>query len=81
MIVHYHFRSHNQVLKKIYANVSGLGYQLDVEILKNLSRKNACGKHHIDRMIDIMENPNCNFDPELHNNICNDWISLKGILD
>jgi hypothetical protein len=81
MIIHYHFRSHNQVLKKTYANVSGLGYHLDVEILKKLSEKNACGKHHIDRMITIMENPNCNFDPEFHNNISNDWISLKEIFD
>lgn len=80
-LIHYHVRSHNQVLKKTHANVTGLGYPLDIELLKKLSNNSACGIHHIDRMINIMENPDCNFDPELYNEISDEWVSLKGIFD
>lgn len=80
-LIHYQTRSHSQLLKKTFANVIGLGYNLELNELKKLSMNNACGKHHVDRMIYIMENPNCSLDPEYHSNIPNDWISLKEIFE
>lgn len=57
-LVHYHCRSLEQMKKKVINNVKGLGYEIDIEILRNVLRENqnAHGAHHIKNMIKILEN-------------------------
>jgi hypothetical protein len=56
-LIHYHHRSLNQMKKKIYNNIVGLGYDINnVNRLRNLISKNAPGKHHIKAYIEILEN-------------------------
>lgn len=56
-IVHYHHRSLNQLKKKIYNNVLGLGYDLnDISQLKQHILKGSAGFHHIISIINILEN-------------------------
>lgn len=55
-LVHYHFRNMEQIKKKIYNNVLGLGY--DMNSLKDtlIQNPNCPGNHHIKNLIEIQEN-------------------------
>jgi len=55
-LVHYHFRNMEQIRKKIYNNVAGLGYNMNS--LNNIITQNpdCCGCHHIKNLIEIQEN-------------------------
>lgn len=57
VLIHYHHRSLDQLKKKIYNNVSGLGYDVhNLSQLKDLALKGCEGGHHVDRLIEILEN-------------------------
>ena len=58
-LVHFHIRNLDQIKKKIYNNVNGLGYHAnDVNCLKGLmkSTPNCNGNHHVKSQIMILEN-------------------------
>ena len=55
VLVHYHFRSHAQMEKKVYNNVAGFGYPVnDVAALTNYV--SAPGGHHVKHRIDMLNN-------------------------
>lgn len=57
-LIHYHCRNLDQMKKKVYNNVSGLGYNpFNLNTLKSLINKNIsiAGKHHINNQISILE--------------------------
>lgn len=58
-LVHFHTRNMEQIKKKVYNNVSGLGHNpFDIHNLKSLlllHGKNIFGFHHIQKQIDILE--------------------------
>jgi hypothetical protein len=58
VLVHYHCRNIEQIKKKVIANVTGLGYNQNVNELKKLLEKNPNieGGHHVRNMIKILEN-------------------------
>ena len=57
-LVHYHSRNLDQMKKKIYNNVSGLGYNtFNLNELKTiLARGGVDGLHHIENQISVLEN-------------------------
>ena len=57
-LVHYHLRNLNQIKKKIYNNVTGLGYPDDLNKLKDIiqNNNNCPGSHHVNSYIRILEN-------------------------
>jgi hypothetical protein len=57
-LVHYHARNLDQMKKKIYNNVSGLGYSpFDLNELKTLlARGGIDGFHHVENQISVLEN-------------------------
>jgi hypothetical protein len=56
-LVHYHSRNLDQMKKKIYNNVSGLGYNpFDLQGLKSALTANMIGVHHIQHQISVLEN-------------------------
>jgi hypothetical protein len=57
-LVHYHCRNIDQMKKKVYNNVSGLGYEpFNLSSLKSLLKQNdIAGLHHIENQIAILEN-------------------------
>jgi hypothetical protein len=57
-LVHYHARNLDQIKKKIYNNVTGLGYNpLDLNVLKNLLAQGGVnGSHHVENQISVLEN-------------------------
>jgi hypothetical protein len=57
-LVHYHARNLDQIKKKIYNNVTGLGYNpLDLNMLKNLLAQGGVnGSHHVENQISVLEN-------------------------
>ena len=57
-LVHYHCRNLEQMKKKIYNNVSGLGYSpFNLNELKRLlARGGINGLHHIENQISVLEN-------------------------
>lgn len=55
-LVHYHCRNLEQMKKKIFNNVSGLGYNpFDLNRLKQIARVGAQGVHHINHQISVLE--------------------------
>jgi hypothetical protein len=78
LLIHYHERSHDQVLKKIIANVTGLGYPYELNKLKTMKIGN--GSHRVNQAIQILENPDTNLSPPLCVNISNDFIDIKDII-
>ena len=58
VLVHYHCRNLDQMIKKVRTNVNGLGYPEDIEILTKLydDNNNIPGSHHIKHMINILSN-------------------------
>ena len=77
-LIHYHHRNNDQIKKKTENNVLGLGYKLDVNYLKALG--NCAGKHHVQRMIHILENPDCLVVP-IHSTRNEKDISLQPMID
>jgi len=79
-LVHYHYRNLEQMKKKVYNNVLGLGYDpLSIEKLNNIIITNPCapGNHHITNQINILENKyNTKID-----SYCENDINLKPISD
>lgn len=56
-LIHYHCRNMEQMKKKIYNNVSGLGHNpFDIRYLKYIVKTNPEGFHHIQHRIQILEN-------------------------
>jgi hypothetical protein len=57
-LVHYHCRNIDQMKKKIYNNVSGLGYEpFNLTSLKSLLKQSSiAGLHHVENQIDVLEN-------------------------
>ena len=57
-LVHYHCRNLDQMKKKIYNNVSGLGYSpFNLNELKTLlARGGIDGGHHVENQISVLEN-------------------------
>lgn len=80
VLIHYHERSHEQVYKKNWANVTGFGYSTDLENLRRLKQSGCNGVHRVERLINILENPDCNLDPHKHSEIQGDWIDIRNIL-
>ena len=58
VLVHYHTRNLEQIKKKVIANISGFGYNQNIDELNNLIQTNPGieGGHHITKMIKILEN-------------------------
>ena len=55
-LVHYHCRNLEQMKKKIYNNVSGLGHNpFDLKYLKKVISSNPRGSHHINHQISVLE--------------------------
>jgi hypothetical protein len=55
-LVHYHCRNLEQMKKKIYNNVSGLGHNpFDLEYLKKVISSAPQGGHHINHQISVLE--------------------------
>ena len=55
-LVHYHCRNLEQMKKKIFNNVSGLGHDpLDLNSLKADALRNPQGHHHINHQISVLE--------------------------
>jgi len=57
-LVHFHQRNLEQIKKKAYNNVNGLGYEpFNLNALKNLQSRGTSvdGIHHINKQIDILE--------------------------
>jgi len=79
-LIHYHERSNEQIYKKCLANVTGLGYSLDLDELKRLKEKGCDGSHRVEQMIFIIENPTHKLGPRLNLEICDDWIDIRHIL-
>lgn len=79
LLLHYHQRSHEQVYKKCLANVTGFGYSLNLEDLKQLNERGCCGVHRVNQMIYIIENPDCDLGPPVNSEICDDWIDIQHI--
>ena len=74
-LVHFHERNIDQIKKKVYNNVKGLGYNpFDLISLKNLLHRNnsIMGNHHIHKQIKILEKT---FSLDIENKLNND-ISL-----
>jgi len=80
LLIHFHSRSHKQEIKKTLANVSGFGYSQKLEHLMELNKK-CRGWHHVNKLIFILENPDCILGPKQNNNISKDWILIKGIVN
>jgi hypothetical protein len=78
MLVHFHQRSHEQFVKKVYANVVGLGYQWDLNTLKNQPR--GSGWHHVEHAISLLENPSIDKGPALYSTIQYEWIYIGALL-
>jgi hypothetical protein len=58
-LVHFHTRNLDQIKKKVFNNVKGLGHKpFDIEYLKNKIIENPIreGQHHIRKQISILEN-------------------------
>ena len=57
-LVHYHYRNIEQMKKKILNNVQGLGYQNNLDFLKNTinTNPNCNGNHHVRHQINVLEN-------------------------
>jgi len=58
-LIHFHERNLEQIKKKVYNNVKGLGYNpFDLQSLKYLIQRNnnIMGNHHINKQIKILEN-------------------------
>ena len=79
LLIHYHQRSHEQVYKKCLANVTGFGYSLNLEDLKQLNERGCCGGHRVNQMIYIIENPHCDLGPPVNSEISKDWIDIRHI--
>ena len=78
-LIHFHCRNLNQMKKKIYSNVKGLGYeQNNIENLKN--NINSPGGHHVKNQIDILEGKfhiNTNYIPHsktIHLSVFNNYL-------
>jgi len=57
VLLHYHHRSLDQMKKKIYNNVQGLGYDIhNMEELKRLEINGCSGHHHVKNIIQLLEN-------------------------
>jgi hypothetical protein len=80
-LIHYHCRNLDQMKKKIYNNVSGLGYPVfNLNALNNIIAKNSIipGNHHIRNQIKVLKNKyNIPIEPRLLNDICLNPISKK----
>jgi len=56
-LVHYHARNLEQMKKKVYNNVSGLGYNpFDISKLIEYSKIGCNGIHHVNHQISILQN-------------------------
>lgn len=77
-LIHYHHRNNDQIKKKTENNVLGLGHKIDVNYLKTLG--NCAGRHHVQRMIYILENPDSLFVP-IHSTRHEKDISLQPMID
>lgn len=83
-LIHFQKRSHDQYIKKIKANVSGLNYNVDLNSLKKMlkNNKNCDGHHHVRKYIQLLENANINHEPNVvsisntHFSETPDYISL-----
>ena len=56
-LVHFHQRNLDQIKKKVYNNVTGLGYSpFNLQLLMNLKNKGSgvIGYHHVDKQIKIL---------------------------
>jgi hypothetical protein len=58
-LIHFHQRNLDQIKKKVFNNVKGLGYEpFNLETLRYLQRRGSAvpGFHHVDKQIRILEN-------------------------
>jgi hypothetical protein len=76
LLIHFSQRSHEQNVKKIIANVTGLGYEYQLDKLKALPT-GCAGNHRVLGAINLLENPNMKLDPPLYANIRDNWIDLR----
>jgi hypothetical protein len=78
-LVHYHYRNNEQMKKKILNNILGLGYQNNLDFLKNLIKEipYCAGNHHVRNQINVLEG---NFKLEIHS-INNSNIDLTPLRD
>lgn len=78
--IHFHFRSNEQTLKKVYNNLKGLGYKTDLENLKEYAKdQNSMGIHHINKLIKYLSNDAHSFEPKLPDGY--DTISIISFLN
>ena len=73
-LIHFHKRSDEQHKKKIIANITGLGYKMDITELKKLG---CCdGWHHVNMCIYMLEHPEESNAPPIVHNLPENSISL-----
>lgn len=78
--IHFHFRSNQQTLKKVYNNLNGLGYKTDLESLIEYAKdQNSMGVHHINKLIKYLSNEGHSFEPKIPDGY--DTISIIPFLD
>lgn len=76
VLIHYHKRNYNQISKKTYNNVKGLGHDPDnLEQLKKTAEIGCSGIHHVKRRIDIL---NGNF---LKESLVDSNLESKNLVD
>lgn len=65
-LIHFSNRSDEQFKKRVRNNISGLGYQFNIQYLNKLiNRKGIIGYHHVQSAIDIIKNTTKDFGPVL----------------
>jgi hypothetical protein len=56
-LIHFHERNLEQMKKKIYNNVKGLGHDpFNINYLKTINNTSTVGFHHVDHQIKVLEN-------------------------
>lgn len=82
-LVHYTNRESKQFKKKIFNNVKGLGYKVDIDALNKIIELNpdAPGNHHILKCVRLLKDESNNFEPEITKNINKDAILLTPLVE
>lgn len=82
-LVHYTNRGIEQFKKKIFNNIKGLGYKVNIDELNKIIELNpqAPGNHHIWKCVKLLKNESNNFEPKIKKNIDKDSISLIPLVE
>jgi hypothetical protein len=81
ILIHFHNRSHEQVIKKVHAQVTGIGHIYELEYLEKVvnTGRGALCRHRIRQAIDLLKNPEAKRGPPLVTSIPNNYINIENI--